>query len=220
MHNSNWIPSPGRKVIDDPAQWPRLKEYVQDILRTYKNDDRILYWCLCNEPENMKAGCDVKDFMPAVYQWAWEIRPSQPLSSPVWQRPGRNGTQTKLDLVAWTCMNSDIITFHCYSPAKQVEIAVQMFQRFGRPIVCQEYLARNYGNTFETVMPILKENKVGAINWGLINNKCNFHLPWGHKYGDPEPEVWFHDILRNDGTPYSEAECEFIRSMTADKNIN
>lgn len=220
MHNSNWIPSPGRKVIDDPAQWPRLKEYVQDILRTYKNDDRILYWCLCNEPENMKAGCDVKDFMPAVYQWAWEIRPSQPLSSPVWQRPGRNGTQTKLDLVAWTCMNSDIITFHCYSPAKQVEIAVQMFQRFGRPIVCQEYLARNYGNTFETVMPILKENKVGAINWGLINNKCNFHLPWGHKYGDPEPEVWFHDILRNDGTPYSEAECDFIRSMTADKNIN
>ena len=220
MHNSNWIPSPGRKVIDDPAQWPRLKEYVQDILRTYKNDDRILYWCLCNEPENMKAGCDVKDFMPAVYQWAWEIRPSQPLSSPVWQRPGRNGTQTKLDLVAWTCMNSDIITFHCYSPAKQVEIAVQMFQRFGRPIVCQEYLARNYGNTFETVMPILKENKVGAINWGLINNKCNFHLPWGHKYGDPEPEVWFHDILRNDGTPYSEEECDFIRSMTADKNIN
>ena len=220
MHNSNWIPSPGRKVIDDPTQWPRLKEYVQDILKTYKDDSRVLYWCLCNEPENMKAGCDVKDFMPAVYQWAWEIRPSQPLSSPVWQRPGRNGAQTKLDLMAWTCMNSDIITFHCYSPADQVKIAVQMFQRFGRPIVCQEYLARNYGNTFETVMPILKENKVGAINWGLINNKCNFHLPWGHKYGDPEPEVWFHDILRNDGTPYSEAECEFIRSMTADKNIN
>lgn len=24
-HNSNWIPSPGKAVLDDPAQWPRLK---------------------------------------------------------------------------------------------------------------------------------------------------------------------------------------------------
>ena len=55
-HNSNWIPSPGKAVIYDPAQWPRLKKYVQDILRTYKNDKRILYWCLCNEPENLKNG--------------------------------------------------------------------------------------------------------------------------------------------------------------------
>jgi hypothetical protein len=117
-------------------------------------------------------------------------------------------------------MNSDIITFHCYAPAKQVEIAVKMFQRFERPIICQEYLARNFGNTFETVMPVLKENKVGAINWGLINNKCNFHLPWGHKHGDPEPEIWFHDILRRDGTPYDQAEYDFVRSMTADKKIH
>ena len=213
-HNSNWIPSPGKAVLDDPAQWPRLKKYVQDILRTYKNDDRILYWCLCNEPENTKNGCDVSKFMPEVYKWAWEVRPSQPLSSPVWQRPGINGTATKLDLLAYACMNSDIITFHCYSKPKEVEIDIQMLQRFGRPMVCQEYLARNYGNTFFDVLPILKKYNVGAISWGLVNGKCHFHYPWGHKVGDPEPEIWFHDIFRPDHTPYDPAEITFLQEMT------
>lgn len=216
-HNSNWIPSPGRKVIDNPAEWPRLKEYVQDILRTYKDDDRVLYWCLCNEPENLKNGCDVSRFMPEVYRWAWEVRPSQPLSSPVWQRPGKNGTSTKLDLMAFACMYSDIVTFHCYSKPQEVEMSVKMFSRFGRPMVCQEYLARNYGNTFEEVLPILKKYRVGAINWGLVNGKCHFHYPWGHKAGDPEPEIWFHDIFREDGTPYDAEEIDFIKSMTAEK---
>ena len=119
VHNSNWVPSPGRAVIDDPTRWPALKEYVQDILSTYKHDKRILYWNLCNEPENFKNGCDVKDFMPAVYEWAWEVRPDQPLSSPIWQRPGINATQTKLDIVAFACTYSDIVTFHCYSKPKE-----------------------------------------------------------------------------------------------------
>jgi hypothetical protein len=214
VHNSNWIPSPGKEAIDNPEKWPALKEYVQDILRTYGNDSRVLYWNLCNEPENFKAGCDVKDFMPAVYEWAWEVRPSQPLSSPVWQRPGIHGSQTKLDIVAFVCEHSDIITFHCYSKPKEVQTMINMLKRFDRPMVCQEYLARSYGNTFQEVMPILKEEGVGAINWGLVNGKCHFHLPWGHKDGDPDPEIWFHDIYRADLTPYDPAEITYIRQMT------
>ena len=30
----------------------------------------------------------------------------------------------------------------------------------------------------------------------------------------PEPEEWFHDILRIDGSPYDEAEVSFIREIT------
>ena len=68
-------------------------------------------------------------------------------------------------------------------------------------------------------MPMFKDNKIGAINWGLVNNKCGFHYPWGHKDGDPEPEVWFHDIFRSDYTPWKESEVEFIKSMTGVKEI-
>jgi len=187
MHNSNWIPSPGREVIDDPSRWPELKAYVQDILRTYKNDSRILYWCLCNEPENLKAGCDVKDFMPEVYRWAREIKLSQPVSSPIWIRPGYKGTTTKLDMVSFVCENSDIITFHCYYGPEEMQTFITMLQRFDRPMICQEYMGRTLGSTFQDILPILKENRVGAINWGLVNGKCHFHLSWTHKDGDPEP---------------------------------
>jgi len=34
-------------------------------------------------------------------------------------------------------------------------------------------------------------------------------IPW-----EKEPEVWFHDIYRLDGTPWNEKEVEFIRQMT------
>ena len=33
----------------------------------------------------------------------------------------------------------------------------------------------------------------------------------------PEPKVWFHDIYRIDGSPYSKDEIEFIRKMTGKK---
>ena len=217
VHNSNWIPSPGKAVVENKEEWPKLKEYVQDILRSYAHDKRILYWCLCNEPENFKNGIDVKEFMPEVYRWAWEVRPDQPLSSPEWALPGKNPSSTKLDIVSFVCQNSDILTFHCYSKPDEVRTFIKMLSRFDRPMVCQEYMARTSGSTFQGVMPVLKENHVGAINWGLVNGKCHFHLPWGHKDGDPEPELWFHDIFRPDYSPFDPAEIEFIKEITADK---
>ena len=29
----------------------------------------------------------------------------------------------------------------------------------------------------------------------------------------PEPEIWFHDIYRKDGTAYNECEVEFIKKI-------
>ena len=89
-----------------------------------------------------------------------------------------------------------------------------MLSRFGRPMVCQEYLARNFNNTFFNILPILKENNIDAINWGLVNNANHYHYPWGHKPEDPEPEVWFHDVFHSDYTPYDPAEIEFLKEMT------
>ena len=36
------------------------------------------------------------------------------------------------------------------------------------------------------------------------------------EYGE-EPPVWFHDIFRPDGTPYRQAEVDYIRSVTGTK---
>jgi hypothetical protein len=53
---------------------------------------------------------------------------------------------------------------------------------------------------------LLKENGVGAINWGLVSGKTNTIYPWGSPEGAPEPKVWFHDIFRDDGTPFDASE--------------
>ena len=46
------------------------------------------------------------------------------------------------------------------------------------PLFCTEYVARGGGNTFESVMPILKKDKIAAINWGFVAGKTNTIYPW------------------------------------------
>lgn len=36
---------------------------------------------------------------------------------------------------------------------------------------------------------------------------------WVESY-EAEPESWFHDLLRKDGTPYDAAETEYLRTLT------
>ena len=218
VHNSQWIQSPGAPSVNDSTTWPRLERYVKDVITEFKDDDRVLYWCLYNEPENFKQGAKSLPLLRAVFKWAREVNPSQPLSSPIWICPGRHGTKTNYPILSFLGENCDIMTFHCYYEADEMEEFISIMKQFGRPMICQEYMGRPR-STFEEIMPILKREKVGAVSWGLTAGKCNFHLQWGSKAGDPEPEVWFHDIFRLDGTPYSQEEVDFIKSMTAGINV-
>ena len=42
IYNSGWVQSLGAIALTDPAQFPRLKEYVVGIVGTFKDDARIL----------------------------------------------------------------------------------------------------------------------------------------------------------------------------------
>ena len=219
VHNSQWIQSPGAPAVNDPAAWPRLKKYVTDIMTTFRDDNRILFWCLYNEPENFKQGARSLPLLREVFRWGREVNPSQPLSSPIWLCPGYHGTRSNYPIISFLGENCDIMTFHCYYEPEEMETFISYMKQFNRPIVCQEYMGRPR-STFAEIMPILKREHVGAVSWGLTVGKCNFHLHWSSKAGDPEPEIWFHDIYRMDGTPYDPQEIDFIRSMTRDKNMN
>jgi hypothetical protein len=204
--------TPGADVVNDPAKWGELETMVKDILRTYAQDDRILMWCLYNEPENIRMG--VKTSLPLLretFKWAREVNPSQPLTSPAWTAPGL--VRTDMPAVSFIWENSDVITFHSYTNGKEMEKFIKLLLPYNRPVICTEYMGRPM-STFEECMPVLKKYNAGAISFGLTAGKCNFHLQWSSKAGDPEPDVWFHDIYRLDGTPYSEPEVEFIRNMT------
>jgi len=62
---------------------------------------------------------------------------------------------------------------------------------------------------------VLKKNHVGAINWGFVMGKTNTIYAWDTPMPDgAEPKIWFHDIFRKDGTPFSASEIELIKSLT------
>jgi hypothetical protein len=227
VHNSGWVQSPGAKALVDESQYPRLKAYVEGVVGAFAHDDRVLAWDLWNEPDNLNSSSYgtlelknkaalVEGLSPRVYAWARSVQPHQPLTSGVWNvdssAPDKMPAMAKEQLAL-----SDIVSFHNYDPPEKFAKEVRWLEQYGRPVFCTEYMARPRGSTFESILPIAKKLKVGAINWGFVAGKSQTFLPWDswqHPYVDRQPAVWFHDIFLTDGKPYRPAEVKFIRSIT------
>jgi len=228
VHNSGWKQSPGMELVNqvaedeiDAKELNRLKEFIQGILLDYSNDERILMWDIYNEPGQFGLGDKSLSLLQLCWEWAHEIRPSQPLTSCL---DGAIGDE----ILKLNGENSDVITFHTYE-AEKLDPTIQRLKEFKRPIMCTEYMAREFGTTFEFSLPIFKKENIGCYNWGLVAGKSQTHFGWStilelqkrKKNGDflndldeiPEPEEWFHDIFRKDGSPFKETEISFIKQI-------
>ncbi|MEJ7767166.1 MAG: glycoside hydrolase family 2 TIM barrel-domain containing protein [Chitinophagaceae bacterium] len=208
VHNSGWVRDPGKLLYDDPSIVTMLEKYVKDILTTFRNDKRIFLWDLYNEPGNSDYGNKSLPLVQKVFKWGRQVNPSQPLSIGVWNN--------KLDdLNKFQLENSDVTTYHNYSDEKEHGKVIDSLNKYGRPLICTEYMARTRGSRFENIMPLLKDNNVAAFNWGFVAGKTNTIYAWDTPMaGGEEPKVWFHDIFRKDGSSYSENEVSLIRSLT------
>jgi hypothetical protein len=225
VHNSGWVQSPGKKRLLDPAVEPQLKSYVQGVVAAFANDDRVLGWDVWNEPDN--RGLDreedvaakvkrVDELLPKAFAWARAVHPTQPLTSGVWRGnwvdPDKESETTKIQLA-----ESDVISFHNYDWPEMFEARVKELERYHRPLICTEYMARGNGSTFDTVLPVAKRYHVAAINWGLVAGKTQTYLPWDswqRPYITEQPPIWFHDVFHTDGTPYRQREVDLIRELT------
>ena len=230
VHNSGWVQSPGARALDDPTQYPRLKEYVQRVVGAFAKDDRILGWDVWNEPGSYGGGDYAKSelkyadkmarvtaLLPQAFEWARQANPSQPLTSGVWEIDTSKDENAVEGIQRIQLRESDIITFHNYSWPEDFKAEVAWLRRFHRPIICTEYMARSVGSTFDTILPIAKQEHVGAINWGFVAGKTQTYYPWEsweHPYVKNQPPVWFHEVLRSDGKPYRQAEVDLIRQLT------
>jgi hypothetical protein len=114
---------------------------------------------------------------------------------------------------------SDVISFHNYDDAKEMEKRIVWLQRYNKPLLCTEYMARPRGNTFESVLPVLKKYNIAAYNWGFVQGKSQTIYPWDswEKSYTAEPPLWFHDVFRTDGTPYKQEEVNLIKKLTRKK---
>jgi hypothetical protein len=158
----------------------------------------------------------VTALLPQAFQWAREANPVQPLTSGVWAVDTSDGADLG-ELQKIQLRESDIITFHNYSWPEYFKREVTWLKKYNRPVICTEYMARSVGSTFDGVLPIAKNEHVGAINWGFVAGKTQTYFPWEswqHPYILDQPPVWFHEVLRPDGTPYRQAEVNLIRQLT------
>jgi hypothetical protein len=79
-------------------------------------------------------------------------------------------------------------------------------------------MARTAGSLFETCLPVFKREKTGCCNWGLVSGKTQTIYSWADHGSNKEPVLWYHDIFRRDGSPFSNAEIKLIKEMTGAEN--
>jgi hypothetical protein len=233
VHNSGWVQCPGYDILNDPSKYDSLHDYVHGIVSHFKSDERVLIWDLFNEPDNMNVASYKDDdyafhkaelsmaLLKKTINWVRSVNPVQPITMAPWKEDWSCDTRlTALDNYMFT--HSDIISFHWYENKKSTEERILHLKRFNRPLLCTEYMARPFDNTFEEILPLFKEYNVGAYNWGLVAGKTQTHCPWDswNKQYESEPELWFHDIFRENGEPYKSEEIHFLKEITSSNKKN
>lgn len=208
IHNSGWLRDPGDKIHRDTALFTVLEAYTKAVLKRFAEDKRILLWDLYNEPGNSGYRNKSMPLLQKVFVWAREVNPTQPLSVGYWNDDLK-------EINDFVLRESDVITYHNYSPPDEHKRLIDTLKTLGRPLICTEYMARTRGSLFSNILPILKREGIGAFNWGFVAGKTNTIFAWDTPMPQGgEPPVWFHDILRGDGTPYDTAEVNLIRRLT------
>jgi Cellulase (glycosyl hydrolase family 5) len=228
VHNSGWVQSPGAKALQDEREYPRLKAFVEGVIGAFANDDRILAWDLWNEPDNEGGGdyqkrepkdkeALVAKLIPQVFASARAAHPTQPLTSPLWHDTRWDETANLNPVERTQIEESDVISFHNYGWPEDFAERVHELERYHRPLICTEYMARPMGSTFDAILPLGKQLHVAMINWGFVQGKTHTWIPWDSwkpPYVEEQPPVWFHDVLYPDGRPYREREAEILRELT------
>ena len=223
VHNSRWVPSPGFKVQDDPAQLVSCKAYVDALVGTYKDDPRILAWDLYNEPGNSNRILDCLPLLRYVFKWARANDPTQPLTSSLWAYTDHCAVVNLLLLEL-----SDIVGLHTYGTNYQA--LIEKYAALDRPIFVTEWMHRPNENTILSMLPLFCQKKIGAWNWGLYQGRCQTHLSWetmrlgatptldtdtnATPADKPLPTLWQHDLLYPDGTPYMPEEIALMQKLT------
>jgi hypothetical protein len=207
VHNSGWLQDPGIRQNKDESIFTELEKYVKDVMGHFSKDQRILFWDLYNEPGNRGKENASLPLLQAVFSWARDVNPDQPVTVGLWQWSFEELNKSQIE-------NSDIISYHNYEEPANHKRVVQILKSFGKPLICSEYMARPKNSRFFNIMPLLKQENVGAINWGFVAGKTNTQYAWDIPLIDGrEPDEWFHEIFLPDGTPYSIGEVNLIKRL-------
>ena len=225
VHNSTWVQGPGAAVLGDRRRWDDLRPYVVATVSRFGADRRVHAWDLFNEPDQRNViswsklevshKTDKADgLLNRIFDWCQDVDPDQPLTAGVFV--GVSGAAERVSRINRTMLSrSDVISFHCYGRHKRLSAAIDHLERYDRPLLCTEWLARPMGSTVD-LLEVMAQRHVGAYCWGLVDGRTQTKYPWTSWIRPSSAESqWFHELLHADGRPYDPQEVELIRRVTA-----
>ena len=216
----------GHSQVDDPVLKPLFFEMCAELLGKYRDDDRILFWNLWNEPGNSRRWTASVEPLRELFELAWRINPAQPLAADVWSGDygcdpnGKNKAQRLAGEL------SDIVSYHCYGDYEtQIRIIRKLRRHYDRPLVNTEWLARILHNDVFSAYPLFWLERIGCTCWGFVAGKYQTYEPWEGMWkqienGDPAAKdwdmtKWFHDLIRPSLRPYDPKEIDVIKRFNA-----
>ncbi len=204
-HNGRWAACP-QDLDRTEEKLPELKQYVQDVIRDHRRDQRVLWWEIFNEPQ-MKSAYSVR-LRKLGYRWAKELKPIQPV------------------ICCWDdSPETDVVDAHNYGNNfaawdRQADLNPKKGTVFTEAGARWFAPRRSNGEPIE-VIRWLRRRKAAAkyvpgvyLCWELMVGNSNCRWYWGTKDGTPEPTIPWCGLMWPDGTPVSLAEAEAIRHYT------
>lgn len=220
----SYMEGPNKGKISELAS---TKEYTHKMIRAFAKDKRVIIWDLWNEPGNtgFDPSTDLEYFrlhleaIRHIVEWAREENPVQALTSSIyWRGDIVNNPETPIaKLAAEVEGMMDVHNFHQYNAsADRMGWADKLFNKLrsisNRPLVSTECLTRVNGSGVARTMVLYEKNNVNFYVWGLYANDANWEVKWNRTTYDPY-EPMFHNLLHPDGTPYDDAELDWIRNF-------
>ena len=227
-HNGRWPSCPQDHEWDqkNPDDFSKFKPYIQDTIGKYKNDSRILFWEIHNEPSHDDKRRD--KLKRVAYSWAKELKPIQPVLNCEFGKYGEKGKE----ISGWgDSEHTDIISAHCYDTwwgRWNLFADDGLKEGNHKGTLYTEAGARWKGSRRNHAAPVdvvnwLTNRRNGKLSvpgvmltWELnvSNSNCRWHWVdngWQRGIPDAEPEMPWCGLQWPDGDPVSLAEAEAIR---------
>lgn len=216
----------GHSQVDDPELKPKFFALCEELLTRYRDDDRVLFWDLWNEPGATRRGTASVEPLKELFALAWKIDPVQPLAADVWLDDYGTDANAANQAQVWAGKLSDIISYHCYGDYEtQIRVIRLLRRHYDRPLVNTEWLARILHNDVFTAYPLYYLEGVGCTCWGFVAGKYQTYEPWEGMWQAIERDApeshdwdmtkWFHDLYRPSLRPYDPKEIGVIRRFNA-----
>jgi hypothetical protein len=195
---------------------------VREIVTLHKDDERICFWDVYNEPGNSRRKDVTPPNIKRLFEIVRECDPCQPLTAGVFHIRGDESIPLEpSEQIA--IENSDIISYHFYRDYNEHIEIIKRLKKEGRPILNTEWLGRCLHNDIFDLFPLFYLEKIGCYNWGFVAGKYQTYEPWEGTWqrwadgteGDVDFTKWFHDLYRPNHRPYDPREIEVIKRFCA-----